>query len=134
MKNCGRVSSNWKSLEKFVFKVPEEFRVFTGPMKSSKEDGNNGVFILRTRRLKNTLSVQASDGADWEHASVSLAFRTPTWSEMHFVKNLFWDADDLVVQFHPPESEYVDIHKYCLHLWRKIGTNDYCETPPTIMV
>lgn len=44
------------------------------------------------------------------------------------VKDLFWDTEDTVVQFHPPHSEYISQHEYCLHLWRKKETN--FETPP----
>lgn len=35
---------------------------------------------------------------------------------------------ETVIQFHPPEADYVNIHRYCLHLWRKVGVN--CELPP----
>lgn len=48
------------------------------------------------------------------------------------VKDLFWDEEDVVVQFHPRKSEYVDNHKYCLHLWRKAGVD--IETPPLELV
>lgn len=54
----------------------------------------------------------------WEHVSVSTERRIPNWTEMCFVKNLFWDEEDCVVQFHPPASRYVNRHPYCLHLWR----------------
>lgn len=54
----------------------------------------------------------------WEHVSVSLNNRCPTWREMKFVKDLFWEQDELVLQFHPPKSDYVNVHEYCLHLWR----------------
>lgn len=23
--------------------------------------------------------------------------------------------------YHPPASQYIDVHKHCLHLWRPIG-------------
>lgn len=36
------------------------------------------------------------------------------------------------VQFHPPKSEYVNLHTYCLHLWKKIGGT--FETPPKMFV
>ena len=51
---------------------------------------------------------------------------------MCFIKDLFWDSEDTVIQFHPPKSEYVNSHKYCLHLWRKKDTN--IETPPKFLV
>ena len=31
------------------------------------------------------------------------------------------DIADFGVQYHPPKSEYVNNHKYCLHLWRPIS-------------
>lgn len=48
------------------------------------------------------------------------------------VKAIFWDKDDVVMQLHPAESEYVNFHKYCLHLWRPIGIA--IPVPPTYMV
>lgn len=72
--------------------------------------------------------VIASWGGGWEHVSVSLARRCPTWEEMCMVKDIFWGEEECVVQFHPPRSEYVNRHPYCLHLWKKIG-EEY-ETPP----
>lgn len=56
----------------------------------------------------------------WEHVSVSTRDRVPNWSEMCFVKDLFWAEDECVVQFHPPKSDYINIHPYVLHLWRSI--------------
>ena len=82
------------------------------------------------------------DGKDtgWEHVSVScrddnLGFpvsKMPTWNQMCQIKDLFWDTDECVIQFHPPKSEYVNQHQNCLHLWKKVGVN--METPPKILV
>lgn len=121
-----------------TFHVPEKWRQTSGPMGSSKEDGNNGQFIIRSRKLKRVLFVQASDGEGWEHVSVSHRDRRianiPTWDEMCVIKNIFWDPEDLVIQYHPPESKYINIHPNVLHLWRKAGTNEFCETPDLILV
>jgi hypothetical protein len=119
---------------KQMFKVPEKFRIKTGRQRSTKADGNNGAFLIRSLKLKRSLTVIASDGMGWEHVSVSLHNRCPTWTEMCVVKELFWGEDDLVVQFHQREKDYVNNHAYCLHMWRKAGMNDYCEMPPKIMV
>jgi hypothetical protein len=54
----------------------------------------------------------------WEHVSVSTRRRCPNWQEMCFVKDLFWDAEECVMQLHPPKSQWVNNHPYCLHLWR----------------
>lgn len=41
-------------------------------------------------------------GITWEHVSVSLKHRIPTWQELKFIKMLFWDPEDEVIQFFPP--------------------------------
>ncbi len=65
------------------------------------------------------LSVFASNwGGGWEHVSVSLKNRCPNWREMCLVKNLFWNDDEECIQFHPKESEYINLHNYCLHIWK----------------
>lgn len=122
-----------------MFHVPDDCRVIEGPYGSFPEDGNNGMFRIVMKKSINVdrrlryLCV-ASDGGGWEHVSVSLPWRCPTWNEMCAIKNIFWDPEDLVVQFHPPASEYVNNHPNCLHLWRKCGSNDFCETPPAEFV
>ena len=100
----------------------EIYRVTKGPMASDASNGRNGQFLLP--RAGVLLLCQVSDGLDWEHASVTvhrrkggLVKRTPSWDEMCFVKQAFWEPHELVVQYHPPESEYVNCHPYCLHLW-----------------
>lgn len=117
-----------------MFEVPEKFRVNNGPMGSDASYGNNGQFQIKTARLKNQILVQASDGAGWEHVSASFVHRCPTWEEMSMIKGMFWGDDDLVIQIHPPKSEYINNHPFCLHLWRKAGTNDYCEVPHSLLV
>lgn len=77
-----------------------------------------------------SLRVMVSDGAGWnlpgphwEHASVSCPGRgdVPTWEEMCWVKDQLWYPEACVVQYHPPESQYVNDHPYVLHLWRCPG-------------
>ena len=61
------------------------------------------------------------DGDPLEHVSVSLPRRCPTWEEMAMIKDIFWDDEETVIQFHPKKSEYVNVHQFCLHMWRKPG-------------
>lgn len=113
------------------FSVPEKYRLITGPIGSKPNSGNNGFFVFKKNQTQ--YRAQASDGGGWEHVSVSLdRKRCPDWEEMCMVKDLFWDEEDCVVQFHPPKSEYVSFHPYCLHLWRMSGEN--FKTPPSIFV
>ena len=105
-----------------TFHVPNNRRIRFGPVASTEEMGNNGAFVVGPApRRTQTLRVLASDGGGWEHVSVSLPNRVPSWEEMCFVRNLFWDPDDTVMQLHPPHSSYVNNHPFCLHLWRPIG-------------
>lgn len=96
--------------------------------------GNNGAFILPPAHPLSKLSIRcvASDGEGWEHVSVSLPSRCPTWGEMCAVKAMFWDAEDCVMQLHPPRSQWVNNHEYCLHLWRP--TSAVIPQPPGILV
>jgi hypothetical protein len=74
----------------------------------------------RDPRLRVIFSGVCDEYPDWEHVSVSTAIKTPTWEDMCFIKGLFWDREDCVVQFHPPRSLYVNNHPFCLHLWRNV--------------
>jgi hypothetical protein len=114
-----------------MFKVPERYRILT---ESSPLDGNNGLFIIPGRTLKDHLRVIASDGLGWEHVSVSKCYACPSWDEMCKVKSLFWDdPEDWAVQYHPPQSRYVNNHPYCLHLWHPIDIGPM-PFPPEMLV
>lgn len=121
-----------------TFHVPNHYRVRRGYMASDEGNGNNGVFFVPSRPGQPPFKVIASDGAiddqgpAWEHVSVSLPHRCPTWAEMCAIKALFWDDEDTVVQYHPPRSDYVNNHPHCLHLWRPVGVE--LPRPPALMV
>ncbi len=115
------------------FRVPEKFRVTTGRLGSSPSFGNNGAFELLLKTPgKPRLFAIASDQGGWEHVSVSRKDRCPTWDEMCAVKDLFWTEEDAVVQFHPPRSDYVNNHPFCLHLWKP--SEGTLLLPPSILV
>lgn len=116
-----------------MFHVPEQFRL-KDRLNTQCIGSNNGIFIVRSVRFKHTLKCIASDGEGWEHVSVSLNHRTPRWNEMCYIKDLFWDEEDWVIQFHPAKDNNINLHPHCLHLWRKAGTNDFTEKPPIYMV
>jgi hypothetical protein len=77
------------------------------------------------------LAVIASDGRDWaecgfagpawEHVSVSLPTRCPTWEEMDWVKRQFWEDDEVVIQLHVARKDHISTHNFCLHMWRPVG-------------
>lgn len=59
-----------------------------------------------------------SNGGGWDHVSISMPKCTPTWEEMCIIKDLFFNEDECVMQVHPKKADYVNIHNYCLHLWK----------------
>lgn len=77
------------------------------------------AFSIPLPNKKNKfLSVIASENPDgWNHVSVSLKTRTPTWEEMSYIKNIFFDDESCCLQFHPKKSQYVNLHDFCLHIW-----------------
>lgn len=84
---------------------------------SNASHGNNGVFLI------DELVCLCSDGEGWEHVSVSRQAECPSWDDMCRIKDLFWDPEDCVIQYHPPRSDYVNLHPHCLHLWRPQGVD-----------
>jgi hypothetical protein len=98
---------------------------------SDARSGLNGAFKI-IGPMGRELRIIASDNDDWEHVSVSVENRPPNWAEMCRVKDLFWNDEELVIQIHPPRSEYVNHHPYCLHLWKPIGI--VLPMPPSHLV
>lgn len=75
-----------------------------------------GAFRLKVGAFR--LSVIASAAMGWDHVSVSLSNRTPTWEEMDAIKRLFWSDDEVVMQLHINDGRKVNNHPFCLHLFR----------------
>lgn len=106
-----------------MFHVPNKNRLtnhFNKSINTTDQAGNNGVFVLNHKGYD--IYCIASDGLGWEHVSVTInKKRTPQWDLMCYIKSVFWDDGDCVIQYHPPESVYVNNHPYCLHLWRPVN-------------
>lgn len=98
-------------------------------------DGGAGyVYLPRNNRAGHTkASCVWSFGGGWEHVSIRLMNgNMPTWDDMCFVKDLFWEENQCVVQYHPPKDEYVNNISNCLHLWRPMM--EKMPMPPSFMV
>ena len=113
----------------------ESFRMRSGPY-ASDAGSDYGAFLI-VGPCGRDLRVIASPGdADenipWEHVSVSLPNRPPNWEEMCFIKSLFWDEEETVMQLHPPRSRWINNHPNCLHMWRP--TSQEIPLPPDITV
>jgi hypothetical protein len=120
---------------KFDFDKIEPYRIVTGEWSSSYGD-DFGAFVIPGPCGRDVRVIaspgDASESIPWEHVSVSLSNRCPNWSEMCFVKSLFWDDEEAVMQLHPPRSTWINNHEYCLHLWRPMDGK--IPLPPQIAV
>jgi hypothetical protein len=93
-------------------------------------DATCGVFnIPWNARLYRCV---ASNGAGWDHVSISLPDRCPGWEAMDWLKRRFFEDDELALEFHLPPGKHISIHPYCLHLWRPHGVT--IPLPPEYMV
>ena len=96
-------------------------------------DEYSGVFHIPFKNSKKAgFQVIASSGEGWDHVSVCLTHRTPSWDEMERIKRLFFKPDELAIQYNLPPTKHINIHPYCLHLWRPI--NQVVPLPPEYMV
>jgi hypothetical protein len=113
----------------------EQWRIRNGDYASST--GNDfGAFIIPGPNGRDLRIIASPGDADesipWEHVSVSLPNRCPNWPEMCFVKNLFWEEEETVMQLHPPKSRWINNHNFCLHLWRPLYLG--IPLPPQVAV
>jgi hypothetical protein len=123
-------------VKKAVHPVLEQNRIREGEY-GTDPGGLTGAYQIYLPYEKAYLRIIANtaetkDAKGWEHVSVSLEKRCPLWTEMCLVKELFWDSNETVIQFHPAKSEYVNCHPNCLHLWR--DTRRGHRLPPSIFV
>ena len=120
-------------------------REFHAQMRQCKIDGPpddwNGAYAIQHPKIRDYyFQIIASNGMGWDHVSVCLRSRDKkffverccTWEEMCYIKKVFFRPDEVVVQYHPAESDYINVHKYVLHLWRP--QVEKLPTPQTIMV
>lgn len=112
-------------------KLPEQYRSNLLPAPPAAMNRKAGLFFIPHPTIVGYFyQVIVSDGLGWDHVSISMrkeinkrgesigVNRCPTWLEMCFIKDLFFEKHEYAVQFHPPEADYVSHHDYCLHLWR----------------
>lgn len=124
----------------------DRYRITSGPLiehwRGDVGDELCGAFQIPTRSSQRGLStattgsykirVIVSGLEGWDHVSVSLQHRTPSWEEMEFIKRLFFKPEAVCYQLHVAEAEHLSAHPYCLHIWR--CHNIDVPLPPPIFV
>jgi hypothetical protein len=103
-----------RELDKYRFKEGETQRY--GRPLIDHERKYMGVFIVPSS-AKVALRIIADAGQGWDHVSVSIEDRTPTWEEMDRIKRMFFKDKETAVQYHVPVNDHINIHPHCLHLW-----------------
>ncbi len=91
-------------------KDPKEYS-FNTPLLYGK------AYKIKHPYTKSNLLCIASIDNGWGHVSIILENRNPTWDEMAYVKKIFFEPEELCIQIHPRQSQYVNLHEYCLHIW-----------------
>jgi len=108
-----RLSSRVEMIEetkKAIEKIPREWlrSGWHGPAAVfNRVDGRRVLF-----------GVEFHDDGKWQHLSLSRPDRNPSWIELREAKNVFMGPEATAIQIAPPESEYVNEHRFCFHLWR----------------
>jgi hypothetical protein len=105
--------------------LPPKFLGYAG-------DETCGAFAMLSPIDKAPIRIIASSDFGWEHVSVSRTTRCPNWLEMSYVKDMFFNDDETVMQLHVPKSDHINDHAFCLHLWRP--THQKIPRPPSFMV
>ncbi len=84
-----------------------------------------------------------SNQLGWEHLSISMPNKTPSWEQMCRMKDIFWNEDETCIEYHPAKSQYVNMHPHCLHIWKPVFNEDFINeqesnenfpVPPHILV
>lgn len=91
-------------------------------------DGFNGWVTIKGQ----VFFFVCSTGGGWDHVSVSHRKRCPSWEEMCIVKDIFFNKNECCVEYHPAETDYVNLHPYCLHIWKPKDVE--FPTPPKYFV
>lgn len=96
-------------------------------------DNSGGYFKVASPVQRSVdLHIIVSNDNGWDHVSVSLEHRCPTWAEMDFVKRMCFYSNEVVMQLHPAENNHINNHPFCLHLWRP--QTECIPLPPENMV
>lgn len=94
---------------------------------------SNGIFVIPSSVDGSDLRIIATNGAGWDHVSVSTETRCPSWEEMEQIARLFFGDTETAMQLHVPAEDHINCHPYCLHWWRPNGRLSI-PRPPSWMV
>jgi hypothetical protein len=92
----------------------------------------NGAFVVPCGNV--FLRILAAAGSGWDHVSVSLPDRCPTWHEMSFTHRVFFKPQEVAMQLHVPAEDHINNHPFVLHLWAPRSKLRRIPLPPKNLV
>lgn len=107
--------------------LPASWRVVEWAMDGAAYDCDRGLRVILTGNVHG--------GKRWMHLSTSRASRVPDYDDLCGVKSLFLGDEALAVSLFVPRSRHINIHPYCLHMWRCLDGDpvpDFAEGGNTI--
>ena len=113
-----------------LYGTKDEERAYCGAFLIPYRSGMGRVY-LRVIASQGEANAAEETGR-WEHLSVSLSNRCPSWEEMEYIKRLFFKPEEAAFQLHPPLARYISNHDFCLHIWRPLAAA--IPMPPDILV
>jgi hypothetical protein len=116
-------------LDRFRVDLPAEAAEKMGVTDiKSLDRRTNGAFVVPCGPV--FLRIIAAAGGGWDHISVSLPDRCPTWHEMSFVHRVFFAPNVVAMQLHVPERDHINNHPFVLHIWRPHSKLRRIPMPP----
>jgi hypothetical protein len=85
-----RAGGRFDGMRKAFPGIVERGRILSGDY-GSDPGVTYGAFFVKRPPVGPVFKIIVGDDGGWDHVSVSLGKRTPTWDEMCWVKNLFFD-------------------------------------------
>ena len=80
------------------------------------------AWMNKSQGLRVLRSLSRTENEEWWfHVSVSRQSRMPDWNDISLVKRVFLGAETEAYQVMAKESEHVNIHPFCLHLWSPLN-------------
>lgn len=78
---------------------------------------NSRAFYSKKNGVQVIVSTERHLDERWLHVSLSKRNRLPSWKNLKEVKDIFIGYDKKAIMVLPEDSEYVNFHPYCLHLF-----------------
>jgi len=101
--------ADWK-LPEMITILPSKYRWIDNYLGIQKRYmRNDGMTVI--------CGLENHEGKWWLHVSCAKSDSLPTWEDLKEVKNIFIGKNKKSVQILPNEKQYINIHKYCLHLY-----------------